>query len=132
MLSVECRSPNGNHLYADWSDAHTATIRKSGETREVTLLGLANRVNEMPVGTHKIIHLEDTILIIKSDESVVCLDCMTGMFYLDFLQDAKSVQAITTLAICGDEHHTADERAELYAIAEPAIANWPKECRPIP
>lgn len=128
MLSVEVRSPKGDHLYATWDDCHTAELQ---DKSTVTLRGLANRVNEMH-GCHKIIHLEDTILIIKSDNEVVCLDCFTGTTHHDFLQDAKSVQAITTLAICGDEHHTADERAELYAIAEPAIANWPKECRPIP
>jgi hypothetical protein len=44
----------------------------------------------------------------------------------------EQMAAIVALGIASDEWTTETARDALYSIAEPAVAGWPSDCRPMP
>jgi len=77
--------------------------------------------------------LEDTKLEAERDNDTALWngtssDVLTGKKQ-DFSLTDDQMSAIVFLGMAGDEKPEAEA---LYRIAEPALKNWPIECRPIP
>ena len=86
--------------------------------------------------------LEDAVIMVRRTDTndnwvgVIC-DCRTGKEVTVGFTDMQ-LGAILALGVAGPDFEkeevglNASISDHLYRIAEPAIANLPKECRPIP
>lgn len=79
--------------------------------------------------TRFVIYLEDCVFISPQPGHIACFDIVTGQLARTQGVTLTQLEALVTLAICGDE---VEDAPALYAVAEPVIKGWPNACRPIP
>lgn len=79
------------------------------------------------------IYLKDTIFVVQCKDfgdyyAVAVFDALTGKCHHAWLT-MQQIIAILILGVGGGE---VPNSAAYYTLAEPTIADWPVECRPIP